>query len=52
MTGRKRALILKGTRAQRPFTLTLPRRGKVTLKLDVTLDNGRRYKATRTFRRC
>ena len=35
-----------------PFTLTLPRRGKVTVSLDVTLDNGRRYKATRSFRRC
>jgi hypothetical protein len=53
VTGRKKALILKGTRAQRPFTLTLPRRrGKVRLQLDVTYDNGRRYKATRTFRRC
>jgi hypothetical protein len=53
VTGRKKALILKGTRAQRPFTLTLPRRrGKVRLQVDVTYDNGRRYKATRTFRRC
>lgn len=52
VTGRRRALVLKGARAQRPFTLTLPRRGGVTLKLAVTLDNGRRYTATRTFRRC
>ncbi len=53
VTGRRKALVLKGTRAQRPFTLTLPRRrGKVKLQLDVTLDNGRRYKATRSFRRC
>ncbi len=52
VTGRRKALTLKGTRAQRPFTLTLPRRGKVTLRLDVTYDNGRRYKATRSFRRC
>lgn len=52
VTGRRRPLVLKGARAQRPFTLTLPRRGGVTLKLAVTLDNGRRYTATRTFRRC
>ena len=52
VTGRKRALLLKGARAQRPFTITLPRRGKVKVSLDVTLDNGRRYKATRSFRRC
>lgn len=52
VTGRKKPLKLKGSRAQQPFTLTLPRRGKVTLKFEVTLDNGRRYKATRSFRRC
>ncbi len=52
VTGRKRALVLKGARARRPFTLTLPRSGRVKLSIDVTLDNGRRYKATRTFRRC
>lgn len=52
VTGRRRALVLKGARAQRPFTLTLPRSGRVKLSIAVTLDNGRRYKATRTFRRC
>lgn len=52
VTGRRRALVLKGARAQRPFTLTLPRSGRVRLRIDVTLDNGRRYTATRTFRRC
>lgn len=52
VTGRKRALVLKGARAQRPFTLTLPRRGRVKISVEVTLDNGRRYKASRSFRRC
>ncbi len=52
VTGRKRALVLKGSRAQRPFVLKLPRRGKAVVRLAVTLENGRRYTATRTYRRC
>ena len=52
VTGRKRALASRAPARSARSSLTLPRRGKVTVKLDVTLDNGRRYKATRTFRRC
>ena len=53
VTGRKRAIVIKGGRALDVITVTLPRRrGKVTLRLEVTYDNGRRYKATRSFRRC
>lgn len=52
VTGRKRALVLKNSRAQAPFTLSLPRTGRVVLKLAVTYDSGRSYTAKRTFRRC
>ena len=52
ITGRKRALVLKGSSAQRPFVLKLPRSGRVTVSLNVTLENGRRYTAKRTYRLC
>lgn len=52
VTGRKRALVVKKGRALNLITVTLPRSGRVTLRLEVTYDNGRRYKATRSFRRC
>jgi hypothetical protein len=52
VTGRRHALVLKGPRAQQPFVLRLPRSGKVKVSLNVTLDNGRRYSARRTFRLC
>lgn len=52
VTGRKRALVLKGTKARRPFSLKLPRSGRATVTLTVTLENGRRYTAKRTYRLC
>lgn len=53
ITGRKRALIVKGGRALEPISITLPkRRGRVLLRLEVTYDSGRTYKASRAFRRC
>ncbi len=52
VTGRKHALVLKGSRAQRPFTLKLPRSGKATVSLAVTLESGRRYTAKRSYRLC
>jgi hypothetical protein len=53
VTGRKRALIVKGSRALNPISITLPkRRGRVLLRLEVTYDSGRTYKASRAFRRC
>lgn len=52
VTGRKRALVLKGTKARRPFTLTLPRSGRVTVTVTMTLESGLRYTAKRTYRRC
>ncbi len=52
VTGRKRALVLKGYKARRPFTLKLPRSGKAAVRLTVTLENGRRYTSKRTYRLC
>ena len=52
VTGRKHALVLKGSRAQRPFVLKLPHSGKVTVSLNVTLESGRRYSAKRTYHLC
>ena len=52
VTGRKRPLVVRKAKALNLITVTLPRKGRVTLRLEVTYDNGRRYKATRTFRRC
>jgi hypothetical protein len=52
VTGRKRALVLKGSKAQRPFSLTLPPSGRATVSLTVTLESGRRYTAKRTYRLC
>lgn len=53
ITGRKRALIVKGRRALEPITIGLPRRrGRVLLRLEVTYDSGRTYRASRAFRRC
>jgi hypothetical protein len=52
VTGRKHALVLKGSRAQRPFSLKLPRSGRATVSLTVTLESGRRYTSKRTYRLC
>ena len=52
ITGRKHALVLTGSRARRPFALALPRSGRATVSLAVTLESGRRYTATRTYRLC
>ena len=52
VTGRKHALVLKGSKAQRPFSLKLPRSGRATVSLTVTLESGRRYTSRRTYRLC
>jgi hypothetical protein len=52
VTGRRRALVLKGSKAQRPFSLKLPRSGRATVSLTVTLESGRRYTSKRTYRLC
>ena len=52
VTGRKHALVLKGSKVRRPFSLKLPRSGRATVSLTVTLESGRRYTAKRTYRLC
>jgi len=52
VTGRKHALVLKGSKAQRPFSLKLPRSGRATVTVTVTLESGRRYTSKRTYRLC
>jgi len=53
ITGRRRALVVKGRRALEPISIRLPkRRGRVLLRLEVTYDSGRTYKTSRAFRRC
>ena len=52
VTGRKHALVLKGSKAQRPLSCALPRSGRATVSLTVTLESGRRYTAKRTYRLC
>lgn len=53
ITGRKRALIVKGRRALEPISIGLPkRRGRVLLRLEVKYDSGRTYKTSRAFKRC
>lgn len=53
ITGRKRALIVKGGRALEPISIGLPkRRGRVLLRLEVKYDSGRTYKTSRAFKRC
>ena len=49
---RKHALVIKGFRAQSPFSLKLPRSGRATVSLTVTLESGRRYTSRRTYRLC
>jgi len=45
-------VVLKGSKAQRPFSLKLPRSGRATVSVTVTLESGRRYTAKRTYRLC